>query len=134
VSGAELSQKLRIILPLAYMAGLFAMSSIPAAGLEGTPGLRGITPKWQNLLHVPVFGGLALSWFWALQTRLASTRNQVRLAFAITLLYAAVDEIWQSTIPGRVGCFGDLGLDAVGAGLALWLLLLFIPETVSKAP
>jgi VanZ family protein len=115
-------QNLRIGLPLVYMALLFAMSSLPGTGLETTPGLGEITPKWQNLLHIPVFGGLSLAWLWALQRRLPVARQRAYAAFALTLLYAAVDESWQNTIPGRFGSLNDFGLDALGAGLALWCL------------
>ena len=113
---------LRYLLPLVYMAALFAISSIPGTTMEATPGLQLITPTWQNLLHIPIFGGLALAWLWALERRLTSSQQQAYAAFALTLVFAAIDETWQSTVPGRYGSLTDLGLDAVGAGLALWLL------------
>ena len=125
-------QTSRLILPLAYMAALFALSSIPATGLESTPGLQEITPRWQNLLHIPVFGGLALVWMWALQPRLPEAWQQYVLAFALTLVYAAVDESWQSTIAGRFGSLSDFGLDVLGAGLALWLLGPLVSRKVSR--
>ena len=116
-------QDLRFLLPLACMAVLFAISSMPGATMESTAGFRLLTPSWQNLLHIPVYGGLTLAWWWALEHRLSGHRRRAFAAVAITLAYAAVEEFWQSTIPGRYGSFTDFGLDAAGAWLAVSYLI-----------
>jgi VanZ family protein len=110
----------RLLLPIFYMAALFAMSSIPGKTMEVTPGLRLVTPQWQNLLHIPVFGGLTLVWFWALQSGLRAKKRGAYTALVFTIVYACVDEAWQTRIPGRLGSLTDLGLNTLGALLALW--------------
>lgn len=113
---------LRYLLPLGYMAALFSVSSIPGNVMETDPAFRWITPNLQNLLHVPVFGGLALCWLWALKNDIPIIRNRMIVVLILTLIYAMVDESWQTRIPGRYGSFTDLLLDTVGAVLALWLV------------
>lgn len=53
-------------------------------------------------------------WSWA----------QARLAFLLTTLYAATDELHQSFEPTRQGLIGDVAIDSIGAavGVGLWYL------------
>lgn len=44
------------------------------------------------------------------------------LALAVTILYAISDEFHQSFVPGREPHLRDIMIDAVGAGVALWLV------------
>ena len=116
-------QKLfRYLLPLCYMTALFSVSSIPGDVMEADPVFRWVSPNLQNLLHVPVFGGLALCWLWALETQFTIVKKRFIAAFILTLMYAIVDEAWQLHIPGRYGSFTDLVLDALGAVLVLWIV------------
>ncbi len=117
-----MQKRSRYLLPVCYMLALFCVSSIPGDVMEVAPVFRWATPNWQNLLHVPTYGGLALSWWWALETRLATVRSRLIAAFTLTMLYALVDESWQLYIPGRYGSLTDLALNALGAALALWIV------------
>ena len=112
----------RYLLPVCYMVALFCVSSIPGDVMEVAPGFRWLTPNWQNMLHVPVYGGLALSWWWALETRLAEKKLRLIAAFTLTIMYGLVDETWQLYIPGRYGSLTDLALNALGAAIALWVV------------
>lgn len=112
----------RYLLPVSYMAVLFYVSSIPGHVMETSPVFRWVTPNLQNMLHVPVYGGLALSWWWALENRLAIARTRLFTAFILTVMYGIVDESWQLYIPGRYGSLTDITLDALGAALALWIV------------
>ena len=108
----------RLLLPLAYTAGLFLLSSVPGDADTGTPvGMifQWITPQWQNLLHIPLYGGLAASWLWGLTPFSLSPNARLLTALALTLAWAVVDESYQSTVPGRYGSLTDLALNAVGA-------------------
>jgi len=103
-----------------YMAGLFALSSIPDDG--GGPGSRILFPPpgVQNLLHVPVYAGLA----WVLAQALRGRRHAPLLAAAIAVAYGALDEVHQMLVPGRTASVTDALLNALGAGLvAAWLTL-----------
>ena len=117
--------KLRILIPLAYMLGIFALSSIPDTGRVETQTERiflWISPEFQNFLHIPLFGGLAGCWYWALKPWVGVTNNKIAIAFIITTIYSFFDEYHQLSVPGRFGSFTDLGLNAIGTILILAIL------------
>lgn len=91
----------------------------------------GLSPELLDLLelllrkgaHLLAFGILALLVRAALAGSVTrADRSQVNSwAFALTLLYASIDEIHQSFVPGRAGRVADVLIDGVGALLALGL-------------
>jgi VanZ family protein len=100
-----------------YMAGLFALSSVPDDG--GGPGAAVLfpPPALQNLLHVPVYAGLA----WLLWRAL---RGRALLAAAIAIAYGALDEVHQMFVQGRTASVTDALLNALGAAaVAAWVTL-----------
>ncbi|MCB1667843.1 MAG: VanZ family protein [Porticoccaceae bacterium] len=114
---------LRLLLPLMYMAILFALSSIHG-GASATPAeelLAWLPPGIQNLLHIPVWAGLTGCWVWALQ------RNHYPLLLAATfsVSYGIVDELYQRTVPGRYGSLTDLLFDTIGVIATLLLVACF---------
>lgn len=119
-------RKSHVLLPLAMMAALYALSSVP-----GTPPIDSntylifywVSPSLQNLLHVPTYALLGWSWHWALGAWDYSHRGSVMTAFAITLAYGILDEWHQSFVPGRLASLTDLALNAIGAALGIWLAL-----------
>lgn len=116
---------IRLLSPLAFMAVLFASSSVPgevtgpeAAGV--TRWFAWVAPAIQNLLHVPAFGLLAWLWFQALAPRY-SRRVTLAAGIGLTVAYALVDEWYQAYVPGRFPSATDLAADALGAVLAAGL-------------
>ena len=116
------SRHMRILLPSAYMLALFLLSSIPgdisSDNLVGKA-FQWVTPSWQNLLHVPLYAGLATSWLWALNAYPLKSHTYLASAFVLTLLWAIADETYQLSVPGRYGSLTDLALNALGAFLAV---------------
>jgi VanZ family protein len=107
------------------MAGIWLLSSIPDEGRPETFGetlLQWATPELQNLLHIPLFGGLAAAWYWALQTNISNTRRILFLAFLIPTLYSFIDEWHQLHVPGRYGSLTDIALNQAGILLVLLIL------------
>jgi len=77
----------------------------------------GNTPDW--LFHLGEYAGLAL-----LAARVAAGRGQPRirgmtLAAAGCLVFAGMDELHQSVVPGRSASLRDFGFDAIGLGFGL---------------
>ncbi len=110
-------------LPLAYMAGIFWLSSIPGEPSAQDPAVYGVV-KWvppavQNLLHLPLFGALAWLWRWALEAW--TTRGLGIAAGVLTAGYGVVDELHQTLVPGRYGSLTDMSLNIVGALIGLWV-------------
>ena len=105
---------------LAYMACIYLLSSIPggdAALPEDADGftLYFIPPALQNLLHIPLYAGLAWLWHRTLgMARLTSTAT-VATAIIIAVGYGFLDELHQATVPGRYASATDVLLNALGA-------------------
>ena len=74
--------------PLAYMAGIFLLSSVPGEIHPEEPGMLRVflwvPPDVQNLLHVPVFAGLAWLWCGSLQRLRLPQGTVIWLALVIT--------------------------------------------------
>lgn len=110
----------RFSLPLLYMLGLFLLSSIP--GTEDPENtiqalLLWVSPNFQNLLHIPIFAGLAYSWYWAFSVTKKTHKSSIVLAILLSLGYALFDETYQISVPGRYGSLTDFLLDSIGIGL-----------------
>ena len=117
--------KQRIFLPLAYMLGIFALSSIPDTGrIESQVDkiFHWVSPELQNLLHIPLFGGLAGCWYWALKSWVIGANSRIAIAFIFTTIYSFADEYYQLSVPGRFGSFTDIGLNAIGSILVLAII------------
>jgi VanZ family protein len=105
------------------MAALLLLSSIPGVQTEdaGPAGqvFQWITPEWQNLLHVPLYAGLAASWLWVLTRHARYHRSRLAITLLLTCAWAVVDEAYQLHVPGRYGSLTDLALNLLGASLAV---------------
>jgi VanZ family protein len=97
--------------PLAVMALIWVLSAQPdlSSGLDSDLDL-----VLRKLAHMVVFGTLLATWW-----RAAGPR----VAVAVTLAYAALDEWHQSWVEGRVGAASDWAIDALGAGIAAAIIV-----------
>lgn len=103
------------------MALIWALSSHEPSG-EPSP----LFFNWlSNSGHAPLFGLLAL-WVAPLLPRRAGWPRldapRVALVLAGVLAYAVVDELHQSTVPGRDATPWDIVTDLVGAACTLWVI------------
>ena len=100
-----------------YMTGIFFLSSLQ--GGRSGPGLELLS----NLIHIPLFSGLALCLLLSLAGGQWPRTTSSHLYGVVGLLaatYAAFDEWHQSFVAGRSASFGDFLLDCLGiAGLLL---------------
>jgi VanZ family protein len=101
---------------LVMMAAIFCFSSIPSAEMPSVPGF------WDTLLkkggHMLGFGLLALSYGHGLSW---SRKRWWLLPWLLVVLYAGSDEFHQRFVAGRHSSVVDVGIDSLGAGLALLL-------------
>jgi hypothetical protein len=116
-----------VIWPLLYMAGIFCLSSIPDEGAANSAlnPLAWISPNIQNFFHLPLYGGLAIVWFWALRHWVAESGYQYLLAILLTLGYGFLDEWHQTFVTGRFGSLTDVGFDFAGAVIGLLIYSLW---------
>jgi len=104
----------RACVALLYMAGVISLSALPGR----TVARWGFTRLQLDLLHIPMFTGLALVTLWAI---VASRKQRALLVFSALALFAAVDEILQLWVPGREASVADFLRDALGVliGIAI---------------
>jgi VanZ family protein len=95
--------------PLLLMAVIFALSAQP----DLNSGLGTWDTIGRKLVHMASYGLLWWLWWRALGRRAPA------LAVAITLTYAATDELHQHFVPGRHGTPVDVAIDAAGVALAM---------------
>jgi VanZ family protein len=100
----------RSLAPLACMALIFALSSLP-----GDTEAAWWEPIVRTIGHVGEFALLTVLWSWALAP---VVRRPVWVAAAIALTYACADEYHQSFVENRDATVADVGLDALGIALA----------------
>jgi VanZ like family len=97
--------------PLALMALIYALSAQP----DLNSGLGWIDLVGRKAVHMAEYGLLFLLWWRAFRWR-------APLAAALVAIgYAAIDELHQLSVHGRVGSVHDVAIDAAGVALA-WLL------------
>lgn len=125
VGPMQTPKRTALLLPLACMAGLFWLSSIPGEPSAQDPDfyvvVSWVPPAVQNLLHVPVFGVLAWLWCWSLPAWVRNARFTGLLAFLLTAGYGVVDELHQAWVPGRYATWTDVSLNVLGAAIGLWV-------------
>lgn len=106
-------------LPVAAWAGLiFVLSS--QANLRFVPD-EGLDFVVRKIGHLGAFGILALL-LWRALAETTAWRRSGAWAFALTVLYAASDELHQGLVAGRHASAADVGIDATGAAIALMVV------------
>ena len=111
---------------LLWMAFIWVLSSSTPETLERTTSGLPSSLTLPTVAHVIEFAVLAALLLRLFKSTLSRRRAAVWAASAlVALLYAGVDEIHQSFVPGRQSSLIDIGYDALGAaaGLAAWAVL-----------
>jgi len=105
--------------PVAWMGLIFLLSAQPQ--------LPSVTQNWLDSLikkggHMLGYAILASLYLRALQSHGDPAPKRQWLGWGLAVLYAVSDEFHQRFVPGRNGTPVDIGIDAVGAGLAMLFL------------
>ena len=118
--------RIGVLVPIAYMGGIYWLSSLPGVpGLDTSPAgliILATPPALQNLLHIPLFGLLAWLWQWSLRAWSLRTTLVHGTALLLTVAFGVLDEFHQLQVPGRHASIGDMGLNALGAVVVLWFV------------
>jgi VanZ family protein len=97
---------------------IFIESSIPMdGGPDNIAFLTNLDPGLQNLLHIPLYGTLAVLWLrWFCGSGSGKiTRKMVVYSLMITICYGCLDEVHQFFVRGRYGELLDVYLNIFGA-------------------
>ncbi len=102
-----------------YWAALFVATHVPSPWDEPS----GPSGQGDKLEHFVAYAGLGFLLVWSMLA--VWSRLRPRWAFAIAVVYGAVDELLQGLVPTRVPDVWDLLADAMGAliGVALAVLM-----------
>ena len=115
---------LRGMVALLYMAGVLSLSALPGRSVARW----GLSRFELDLLHIPLFTGLALVTLWAI----VGPRAQRALLVATGIvLFAGIDEILQLWVPGRAASFADFARDALGMAIGIGLSELVRPVAIA---
>ena len=119
-------------MPLSYMFMIFIMSSVPGDSDIFTRGiLSNLIPTVQNLLHVPLFGLLAILWIITFKLRRHTEKLSIGMAVIISVNYSFIDEVYQYFVPGRYMSFTDIFLDLLGIFSAIGIYKLVFKKHIS---
>jgi VanZ family protein len=127
-------KKIRPFLPPIFLMTLiFILSSIPMHEDMGQlKFLTVLTPKIQNLLHLPLYGLLAYLWLNSFAAIDYPVINAIILSLTISLIFGCMDELYQTLIPGRYGSITDVILNSIGIILGIIVFHLLKSDKVGK--
>ena len=97
---------------IVMMAAIFGFSSIPSSEMPSLSSWDTLAKKGAHALGY----GLLAAAFWR---AFSWERRLVWLSLLMAVLYAGIDELHQSLVPGRHPSPVDVGIDAVGSATAL---------------
>jgi len=114
----------RAVVALLYMGGVISLSALPGRIVSRW----GFSSHQLDLLHIPLFAGLAMVTLWAIVAPRVPRALCVLLAVT---LFGAGDEILQLWVPGRVASFADFARDGLGAMIGVAFTEMMRPVSVA---
>ena len=99
---------------VAWAIAIFVFSSIPGGKIAS---LFPYQDAVFHFLEYLVFAVL-INRAWEVYYRRCSGYRRFFLIFTFTLIYAIIDELHQSCVPGRNAALADIGFDALGIAAA----------------
>jgi VanZ family protein len=115
--------------PFVVMAAIFMFSSLPADVLPYFGRYDFIAKKSGHMIGYAL---LAVAYYRALPSRL-SRGYRAALSFLMALLFALSDEFHQSFVKGRHSTLRDVGIDSIGAVIALTVSVLYSSNSRSSS-
>ncbi|MGH2713528.1 MAG: VanZ family protein [Thermoleophilaceae bacterium] len=103
--------------PLLLMGLIYFLSAQPSLD----SGLGWIDSVARKLVHFGEYALLCFLWWRLLRTAMPDRRAAL-VAFLLSSLYAATDELHQSFVDGRHGTPVDWAIDSAGAAVAAFVL------------
>lgn len=112
----KINRPIWIALNMAYM---FLLTHFSLQGSSGTQEHSAFQQMAYNAIHVPAYAVFAYLWV----CTLGKTNNQTLFwVFFISVSYGILMEIGQSFIPGREASLSDAMLNALGAGVVIFIV------------
>lgn len=109
---------LYLILTFCYIGVIFYLSSLPSTSLSFTDSTT--ERILSNIAHIPLYGILTILLFLFFKNKTDKERKKInRNVVLAAMCIAILDELNQSTTPGRHASLLDILLDAMGVFIAL---------------
>lgn len=127
-----------IVITILYCAAIFITTASPSMTGNSTKSfiaeILKLTPEqaatlnflFRKSVHLCAFGVLALLIYQCFD------REKYVWPWILTIVYAATDELHQAFIPSRTGSIIDVGIDSLGAIIALTLARVYMEFRKSK--
>ncbi|HKY83959.1 MAG TPA: VanZ family protein [Anaerolineales bacterium] len=119
----------RWIPALGMMVAIFMLSSLTS---EQIPFFGQYDLLIKKGAHATGYAMLGVAYYYALPGRL-SPAYRAALSFLMALLFALSDEFHQSFVYGRHSALRDVGIDSLGAALALLVATLYSSNSNSRS-
>ena len=123
------SPLLRWVPALGMMAAIFALSSLTS---DRIPFFGEYDLLVKKGAHAVGYAMLAAAYYFALPPRLSPVYRAV-LSFLMAVLFALSDEFHQSFVRGRHSALRDVGIDSLGALLALLAATVYSSNSSSSS-
>jgi hypothetical protein len=123
------SPLVRWLPPLGMMAAIFALSSLTS---DRIPFFGEYDLLVKKGAHGVGYAMLAAAYYFALPSRLSPVYRAV-LSFLMAVLFALSDEFHQSFVRGRHSALRDVGIDSLGALLALLAATVYSSNSSSSS-
>ena len=110
-----------------WLLGILSIEIPPGMSASNVPIVFGLTIR--KLAHIFLYfllGGTSFLFVATLPIKVAAKAKPAvsgGLALVISLIYACLDEVHQSFVPGRAAQIQDVGVDAIGFCLAIVLCM-----------
>ena len=111
ISWFEKHYKISWVMTIFIAGFIFYISSLTFSGGGGGRGINKAI-----IYHIAIF--LFLSLFLLISTVKGENKNLIPMAIILAVIYAVLDEIHQSFVPGRNPSIKDIYLDSIGIMLA----------------
>jgi len=111
------------------MAAIFAFSSLP---VEAIPFFGEYDLLVKKGSHAIGYAMLGVAYYFALPSRLSPLYRGL-LSFLMAVLFALSDEFHQSFVRGRHSALRDVGIDSLGAALALLAAMIYSSNSSSSS-
>lgn len=120
---------LRWVPPFVMMTAIFLFSSLPAERLPFFGEYDLLIKKGGHALGYAMLG---VAYFYALPSRLSPVYRGL-LSFLMAVLFALSDEFHQSFVRGRTSALRDVGIDSLGAAVALIAVATYSSNSNSRS-
>ena len=124
------SAKALRLVTVAYIIGLAVVSLLPSGNGRMGGWDEGVSPTWQNALHVPAYALLVVIACAAWPATQGAGYRRIALVALLCGAYGALLEFTQTWVPGRSACVSDALLNILGVSAGVFVAVAYRRQEV----